>query len=114
MHACLQHSMLPHPIQASVTCLQIADEGFDGVHQESVIFENLPKEKILGKLSEEEAKAGADESTFEPPPIDSVLNLYDLEQVRRSPLLRIRGRQYLEPPVTVSCAKCLKASGVMY
>jgi hypothetical protein len=113
MRACLQHNMLPHPTKGSVTCLQIADEGFDGVHQESVIFENLPKEKILGKLSEEEAKAGADESTFEPPPIDSILNLYDLEQVLISPLLRVRGRQYLEPPVMLSCAKCLTASGVM-
>jgi hypothetical protein len=62
--------------------VQIADEGFDGVHQESVILENIPKEKILGKLSEQEAKAGVVEETFTAPPIDSVLNLYDLEQVR--------------------------------
>ena len=62
--------------------VQIADEGFDGVHQENVILENIPKEKILGKLSEEEAKAGAASATFTPPPIDSILNLYDLEQAR--------------------------------
>ena len=62
--------------------LQIADEGFDGVHQENVILENIPKEKILGKLSEEEAKGGAATSTFTAPPIDSILSLYDLEQVR--------------------------------
>lgn len=61
--------------------VQIADEGFDGVHQENVILENIPKEKILGKLSPEEAKAGATTATFEAPPIDSILNLYDLEQV---------------------------------
>lgn len=61
--------------------LQIADEGFDGVHQENVILENLKPEQILGKLSEEEAKAGAVTDTFTPPPIDSILNLYDLEQV---------------------------------
>lgn len=51
------------------------------MHQENVILENLPKEKILGKLSEEEAKAGTVTSTFTPPAIDSILNLYDLEQV---------------------------------
>ena len=68
-------------IWRSLVVMQIADEGFDGVHQENVILENIPKEKILGKLSPEEAKAGAAAATFEAPPIDSILNLYDMEQV---------------------------------
>jgi hypothetical protein len=53
------------------------------VHQESVILENLSNDKLLGKLSAEEAvaKGDADEDTFEAPPIGSVLNLYDIEQI---------------------------------
>jgi hypothetical protein len=61
--------------------VQIADEGFDGVHQFSVVTENLPKEKILGKISVEEAEGAKEKVTFEAPPIDSILNLYDIEQV---------------------------------
>lgn len=60
---------------------KVADEGFDGVHQESVLTENLPKEKVMGKISAEEAKSGKETISFEAPPIDSVLNLYDLEEI---------------------------------
>lgn len=62
-------------------CVQIADEGFDGVHQENVIMDNLKPEHVLGKISEEEAQGASDGVQFEPPPIDSILNLYDMEQV---------------------------------
>jgi hypothetical protein len=78
--------------------VQIADEGFDGVHQESVILDNLPKEKILGKLSAEEAQASAETDTFEPPPIDSILNLYDLEQVLNMSYLTAACSALLLPP----------------
>ena len=44
-------------------------------------MENLKPEHILGKISEEEAKGAVDEAQFEAPPIESILNLYDLEQV---------------------------------
>ena len=61
--------------------MQIADEGFDGVHQLSVILENLSKDKILGKISAEEAAKADTGVDFEPPPIDSILNVYDIEEV---------------------------------
>jgi hypothetical protein len=61
--------------------VQIADEGFDGVHQLSVILENLPKDKILGVISKEEAAQADTGVDFEPPPIESILNLYDIEMV---------------------------------
>eukprot|EP00892_Ulva_mutabilis_P012875 jgi/Ulvmu1/9960/UM059_0008.1 len=60
---------------------KIADEGFDGVHQENVIMENLKPEHVLGKISDEEAQGASDDVDFKPPPIDSILNLYDMEQV---------------------------------
>ena len=61
--------------------VQIADEGFDGVHQENVIMENLKPGQILGKISEEEAQGASHGVEFKAPPIDSILNLYDMEQV---------------------------------
>lgn len=61
--------------------LQIGDGGFDGVHQLSVILENLDKSKVLGKISAAEAAQADTGPSFEPPPIDSILNLYDIEQV---------------------------------
>lgn len=60
---------------------KIADEGFDGVHQENVLRDNLPADKVLGRLSAEEADAGKEEVEFEAPPIDAMLNLYDIEAV---------------------------------
>ena len=35
---------------------QIADEGFDPIHPESIIAEKSSEVKLLGKLPEEEAK----------------------------------------------------------
>lgn len=51
------------------------------MHQENVILENLAPGQVLGKISEEEAKGTSAEVKFEAPPIDSILNLYDMEQV---------------------------------
>lgn len=64
-----------------VGCLQIADEGFDGVHQEDVLEGNLGKDKVMGRLSEEDAAKGKAVIAYTPPPLDSVLNLYDLEAI---------------------------------
>jgi hypothetical protein len=65
---------------------QIADEGFDSVHQTSVILENLSKDKILGQISMEEASVAVVGNSFTPPPIDRILNLYDLERVAQATL----------------------------
>jgi hypothetical protein len=61
--------------------MQVADEGFDDVHQLSVILENLNRSKILGVLSREDLVGGAKVKAFEPPPIESVLNVYDIEEI---------------------------------
>lgn len=66
--------------------MQIADEGFDGVHQDNVLLENLSKDKILGVISADEAASAADGDKFEAPPIESMLNLYDLEAVAHATL----------------------------
>lgn len=35
---------------------QVADEGFNAVHPESIIAENMPEVKLLGKVPDNEAK----------------------------------------------------------
>ena len=88
-HGCFAAKRQPQPsakLLAKVCTLQIADEGFDGVHQDSVILENLSKDKVLGVISESEAASSGDEVQFEPPPIESMLNLYDLEAVAHATL----------------------------
>eukprot|EP00462_Mataza_sp_D1_P012976 CAMPEP_0175149598 /NCGR_PEP_ID=MMETSP0087-20121206/17338_1 /TAXON_ID=136419 /ORGANISM="Unknown Unknown, Strain D1" /LENGTH=642 /DNA_ID=CAMNT_0016435319 /DNA_START=106 /DNA_END=2034 /DNA_ORIENTATION=- len=56
----------------------VADEGFDGVHNDSVITENLPPECIKGIV---EVSKGAVKQEVKRPDIDRCLNLYDFEAV---------------------------------
>lgn len=51
------------------------------MHQEYVLAENLGKDKVMGRLSDEDAAKGKVVIAYTPPPIESVLNLYDLEAI---------------------------------
>jgi hypothetical protein len=65
----------------------VADEGFDPIHPESIIGENMPKVKLLGKVPEGELKEQASESEtkeVERPPLSEVLSLYDMEKVAQA------------------------------
>mmetsp|Transcript_13066 Transcript_13066/g.36760 ORF Transcript_13066/g.36760 Transcript_13066/m.36760 type:complete len:511 (+) Transcript_13066:286-1818(+) len=62
---------------------KVADSGFDPIHPESIIEENMPVVKLLGKIPDDEAKAGGEEKEIAKPPLEEVLSLYDMEAVAK-------------------------------
>jgi len=81
----LSDFILEHPGGSAIVkpyAGKVADEGFDPIHPESIIGENMPKVKLLGKVPKDELKGQKSETKeVERPPIDEVLSLYDMEVV---------------------------------
>jgi len=62
---------------------KVADDGFDPIHPESIITENIPKEKLLGEVPAHELDGVVTEEEVSRPPLERCLNLYDFEEVAR-------------------------------
>eukprot|EP00958_Prasinococcus_capsulatus_P015662 scaffold1675_cov361-Prasinococcus_capsulatus_cf.AAC.3 len=59
---------------------KIADEGFDPIHPLSIIAENIPQDKVMGKITAVEGAADT-KKEVKKPPMEECLNLYDMELV---------------------------------